>query len=704
MTMPNSNRSSSIRKGLPAGWLRFASLFLLVTALSGRCLAQATGAQDIPTTPPDVIKAATEGNLATVKAWLDKGGKVDARNDKGSSLLLLASWNGHKEIVNLLLSKGADVKIRSNSQNTPLGFAAESGHADIVEILLARGADPNTVEQHGYSPLIKAAIGGNVKVVELLLAAKVDPNFCAKGTGQTALMVAAARGNLKVVEKLIDARANPEAIARCDDEGCPGHTALDWAVQNGHTEVVRYLVSKGVDVDALPHTKDVAVKEGRIEISELLDEAKPSAAVNNSQEKLNRDLVKMVQDEKGTDGYEKVQALLTRGANPNAFTNTLQNPLCFALKDRRPDIAKLLLKNGANPRIFIQETIYKGTFLEPVRLIDHTWTPLLFAAQNAPADVVKLLIDGGCDVNHASEYGYTSLEMAAERDDGVEVVKLLLEKGARPDQPGRQGITPLIAAASRKDGAEVIKLLFEKGAKASQSGKDPDAPLCLAVQQNSLESVRLLLAKGADVNGKDARGYPPLAYAENEYYVELIDMLKKAGATPVDRASLKLRNPLLKAVAAQDLERVKLLIGKGVPLNDCDEGGTTLLLCALGSCEYKPNDAIARLLIESGADPNLAHGHFPVLLPLTTAIAHNKRELVSLLLQKGAKPNAASGDGVTPLMVAAEYNSVEIVDILIQAKADINAKDKNQKTALSRALEKGKNDIAAALRKAGAKE
>ena len=61
-----------------------------------------------------LLEATKQGDLAAVRAALERGEDIEAKDDKGYTLLIWAAYNGHKEVVSLLLEKGSDIEARVN--------------------------------------------------------------------------------------------------------------------------------------------------------------------------------------------------------------------------------------------------------------------------------------------------------------------------------------------------------------------------------------------------------------------------------------------------------------------------------------------------------------------------------------------------------------------------------------------------------------
>jgi ankyrin repeat protein len=110
------------------------------------------------------------GYAEVVKALLDKGAAVDAKNNFGNSALLIASGNGQADVVKLLLDKGAAVNLGNNQNVTPLLMAAQTGDVEVVTLLLAKGANPSAAMtgSKAWTPVSIAQANKFVNVVELL--------------------------------------------------------------------------------------------------------------------------------------------------------------------------------------------------------------------------------------------------------------------------------------------------------------------------------------------------------------------------------------------------------------------------------------------------------------------------------------------------------------------------------------------------------
>ena len=125
-----------------------------------------------PTLPETAADLARNGDATGLGAMLKERLAVDARDAKGNTLLMLASYHGKAEVVRLLLKSGATVDLRNEKGQTPLGGVAFKGHVDIARMLLDAGADP-LADQGGSTPADYATMFGRQEILTLLRERRV---------------------------------------------------------------------------------------------------------------------------------------------------------------------------------------------------------------------------------------------------------------------------------------------------------------------------------------------------------------------------------------------------------------------------------------------------------------------------------------------------------------------------------------------------
>jgi ankyrin repeat protein len=220
---------------------------------------------------------------------------------------------------------------------------------------------------------------------------------------------------------------------------------------------------------------------------------------------------------------DRVKTLLRLGANANERGMRGETALMMAATRGCVDVARALLKNGAD----VEATCSAGV------------TALMSAASARQGKMVKLLLDKGALPNRKGPLDHTPLLLAVMGRPGqfrgndmdlVLVVTALVKKGADVNARDQRGFAVLWFAL--KEGNEqVIQILLDNGAKVNTAiCEEGLTPLMQAVQMCRPSIVKMLLAKGSDVNAKKGN-MTPLTLAKARKSMELIQLLKKAGAT-----------------------------------------------------------------------------------------------------------------------------------------------------------------------------
>jgi len=350
-------------------------------------------------------------------------------------------------------------------------------------------------------------------------------------------------------------------------------------------------------------------------------------------------------------------------------------------------------------------------------------SPLIAAIKNQDHDAARALLKQPARASQVETDGTTPLHYAAEAGD-LQLVQMLLKAGAKP-VANRYGITPLELAAERGD-APVIDALLQAGADAKGANKEGETYLMTAARSGSLESMRLLLTRGADPNAQEGwYGETALMWAASQNHAAAVKLLIEAGAK-TDTAGKKMTfarkvsgqttlpvgsmTALMYAARVGALDATKALIDGGAPLDQQDPDGTTAMVLAIINAHYD----VAAALLEKGANPNVADSAgmgalYATIDMHTLQYMHGRPhakasgqltdiDLIKLMLAKNAdieqklktpllrRHNSTStqslGDGTTPLMRAAATGDVEVMRLLLAKGADPNARQKNGTTIL----------------------
>jgi len=399
------------------------------------------------------------------------------------------------------------------------------------------------------------------------------------------------------------------------------------------------------------------------------------------------------------DDLAKVDKLLASGADAKAANRYGITPLYLACENANPAIIERLLKAGADPNSTSTEgetalmTVARtGVVAAAKVLLDHgarvdareEWhgqTALMWAVNEEHPAMIKELIAHGADVNAVSNINKW------ERQNTSEPREKWLPSG---------GLTPLLFAA-RQGCVECEQILLDAGAKINTTDPDGISPVLIAIINGHYDAAGFLLNKGADPNLADETGRTALFAAvdfntvpvsnrpapriiDNQISsLDLIKLLLDKGANV--NAQLKKQQPyrakldrgqdsmlttgstaLLRAAKAADLPAMRLLLAKGADAKLATRAGINPLMAAAG-LGSKEEDATGRFKTEADAV-----------------------EAIQLCLDAGVDINAANGQGQTALHAAALKGYDKVVQFLADRGANLTVKDKQGKTPLDAAL------------------
>ena len=296
-------------------------------------------------------------------------------------------------------------------------------------------------------------------------------------------------------------------------------------------------------------------------------------------------------------------------------------------------------------RVFVldKQYILEGCSLPGKEKSSSLVSPLVVAVQNGNLDCVKVLLRYGADIEGRDDMFRHLPLFVASFNGSVEILSYLLDNGADMN------------AVSNTEGHTIT-------------------PLIAAVQSGNLESVKVLLKYGADIEGRgdfkyvskdhpfhsvSFEGCTPLFVAAVNGNVEILSCLLDSGAdlNAVANTEGHTITPLIFAVQNGDLDRVKLLLQYGADT----EGRGDFTVDAPGYLSVSLKICCT---------------------PLLVAAVNGNVKILSSLLETGADINAVSEGLYTPLMMAVRYKHIDAVKFLMDQGADANLQDKKGYTAL----------------------
>ncbi len=145
------------------------------------------------------------GNEAMVRLLLDRGARIDDRDEYGVTALSIAA--AFPKEAQALIERGADVNAQNETGISPLLWAEMLQQRETMQMLLAHGADPNAHDAEGMPALYLATLNDDTDMVRLLLEKGASPDAHFKGC--SALELALAQRNAAIVTALEQASAVP---------------------------------------------------------------------------------------------------------------------------------------------------------------------------------------------------------------------------------------------------------------------------------------------------------------------------------------------------------------------------------------------------------------------------------------------------------------------------------------------------------------
>ena len=249
-------------------------------------------------------------------------------------------------------------------------------------------------------------------------------------------------------------------------------------------------------------------------------------------------------------GTAIIERLLAAGADPNATLPGGETVLMSAARTGAPEAIRALIARGAN--VNAKET-QKGQ------------TALMWAAAENNAAAIPVLVAGGADIHAVSLGKFTPL-LFAVRGGHVNATRALLEAGADVDERMSDGMSALVLAVYNAH-FELAGFLVDRGANPNAAAQGWTALHQVAWSRrpnrgfnlpgavptgslDSLELVRRLVARGADVNARMTKeprdgnrnmvnriGSTPFLMAAKATDVPLLRVLREAGAEPKLKAN-----------------------------------------------------------------------------------------------------------------------------------------------------------------------
>ena len=248
-------------------------------------------------------------------------------------------------------------------------------------------------------------------------------------------------------------------------------------------------------------------------------------------------------------------------------------------------------------------------------------------------------------------------------------------------------------AVMNRDGAETIRTLLAAGADINAPQIDGATALQWAAQHDDADTAMLLLSAGAAPNAANRAGVTPLRLAAINGSAAMIDLLLDAGVDANAQLTAWGDTALMMAARTGKTEAVELLIARGAVVDAVEHwGGTTALMWAISEHHPKVVETLLR-----------HHARTDVVSKAITTRGRNGAEGTAPVdHDPSTKPISYANGGFSALHFAAREGEIEAARMLIAAGADVDVRSADGKGALALAIYNGHYDIAELLIDAGA--
>ena len=401
------------------------------------------------------------------------------------------------------------------------------------------------------------------------------------------------------------------------------------------------------------------------------------------------------------DDLTTVDSLLTSGARANVADDTGATPLHLACTNRNATIVDRLLRAGANPNVALVtgETVLmtcsrageaagvRGLLARGANVnakeLSHDQTALMWAAAQSHPQVALALIEGGADVRARSRTYAQNVTSEVTQRAGREELNYAIPRG---------GSTALLFAARSGD-VESTRLLLDAGADVNDTMADEASALVIAAHSGQGRAASLLLDRGADPNAS-AVGYTALHAAVLRSDLDLVKALLAHRANPnapITKGMPVRRNsqdfelpktlvgatPYLLAAKFLEVDIMRALAGGGANTRLPMKDGTTPLMAAAGmgivppaQDERRGTDRRGLAILDGGKVE-------PESLVL---------EAVAVAISLGSDVNAGNPAGETALHVAAAQGYDTVVKVLADRGANLDTRNNRGLTPLGALL------------------
>ena len=282
------------------------------------------------------------------------------------------------------------------------------------------------------------------------------------------------------------------------------------------------------------------------------------------------------------------------------------------------------------------------------------------------------------------------------RENKTEKSEELIRQGVSPNHKDHDGNTPIVHAARNKN-ARLMAILINNGGVLSinWTNNEKKTALMYSAKAGDVDTLRLLLHSGAEVDFQDTQGYTALMMAAINGRQKIVEALLEHGKCAINVQNKWGHTALHDSAKKGHLGIVALLCFQGAGVDTKDRWMNTPLMYAT----LHGRSSVAAFLLESKCDVNAMNKGSRTALHTASQNGHPR--IVELLLTYGAWSNIQDTDDTTPLLLAGRFQQPLIMKKLIYGGCNVFLRDKFGKSSIHYAAAIGCRDLVESLLYAG---
>jgi ankyrin repeat protein len=615
-------------------------------------------------------------------------------------VLIAASGAEDDEIgIRLLHKHKAKIDVRDNKLRTPLMVAAQAGLVEVVAVLIELGAQLNLQDEAGLTAYMYAAQNGAVEVINALQKSNKLNRALVDLQGKTAFDYAISIGSWNAVISMDPDYPVPEHIQHKPDQNIPISNLqhLQHALTAEDLPLADSLIQTNVklsNTDIADLVYAFSQIESRTALSWLMQQGGHLFSTDAIGVTVYQRLLETNQNQCSTMYYFLANGQSISGAGSLALY--LESCLLHDYSRRSDEqLALYLLQQGACPFSTARSD---------------SAPPLSIAVRLGWQRLAKALLEIGVNANATDCAGLTALHHAAQFGR-IAFVLQLINFGALPEKRAMNGQSAYGLALNQGDDACIAALTWSNWSLPGRKLQACDLPS--AVLAKDVGAIKKLVELGVSLDGYDQNGSTALIHASGLGLEEIVQFLLQQGAD-TKIAAKGGATALWAAISQSHTEILRILLEFGAHTNQMVAGYPPLNLACLSGYPEQVS-----LLLEYGADVTLVDMHGHNALHACAAFLSSEKArldaviLVDVLVRAGVETDHADSLGLTPLHLLCGANLqktqklkeglvLSALDRLLQEQLQVDAIDARGFTALHHVAARGYNQLIERLLIAGA--